>query len=299
MHNSLLFIIPSIIWGSTWLVIKFQLGVVDPMVSVSYRFGLAGALLIAYCWLSGRNLRFTLRDHFFFGLQGALLFGFNYWLVYEAELYLTSGLVAVLFSAIIFYNIFFSALFLRNPVNKVVLIGAGLGLVGTILIFQPELATFDLNDSNFLGLVLGSVSVVLASLGNITSAYNQKNALPVVQTNAFGMLYGCMIMLVVSQLNGLPLIFDPSPAYVGSLLYLALFGSIAAFGCYLTLIGRIGPDRAAYTILIIPVIALGFSTLFESFDIRITTVVGIMFLIGGNVLALVKKRSKKTSAGIA
>lgn len=269
------------------------------MVSVSYRFGLASVLLLAFCWLSGRNMRFRIRDHLFMGLQGALLFGFNYWLVYEAELYLTSGLVAVLFSAIIFYNIFFSAIFLGNPVNKVVLIGAALGLVGTALIFQPELESFNLTDSNFKGLVLGSASVVLASLGNITSAFNQKHQLPIVQTNAFGMMYGAIIMLLVSQLNGLPLIFDPSPAFVGSLLYLALFGSIAAFGCYLTLIGRIGPDRAAYTILIIPIIALGFSTAFESFEIQLPTVVGIMFLIGGNVLALAKKKTKKTSADIA
>ncbi len=232
-------------------------------------------------------------------LRGAFLFGFNYWLVYEAELYLTSGLVAVLFSTIIFYNIFFSAILLGNPVNRTVLLGAGLGLAGTVLIFQPELESFNLSDSNFQGLILGCVSVVLAFLGNITSAHNQKNQLPVLQTNAFGMIYGALIMLVVSQFYGLPLTFDPSPAYVGSLLYLAIFGSIAAFGCYLTLIGRIGPDRAAYIILIIPVIALGISSVFESFQIQLTTVIGILLLIGGNVLALVRKRSKKTTPKIA
>ena len=129
--------------------------------------------------------------------------------------------------------------------------------------------------------------------------YNQKNKLPVLQTNAFGMIYGSLLMLAVSQFNGIPLAFDTSTAYVSSLLYLSLFGSIAAFGCYLTLIGRIGPDRAAYTILIIPVIALGFSAMFESFEIRASTVVGIAFLIGGNVLALVKKQSKKSTTGIA
>ena len=113
------------------------------------------------------------------------------------------------------------------------------------------------------------------------------------------MIYGSLIMLVVSQANGLPLVFDTSFAYVSSLFYLSLFGSIAAFGCYLTLIGRIGPDRAAYTILVIPVIALCFSAAFESFEIHFNTIFGILLLLGGNALALIKKRSKKTAPEIA
>ena len=105
MKNIILYIITVIVWGSTWLAIKYQLGSVDPMVSVVYRFGLAAALLIFFCYLRGLNLKFSLKEHLFMALLGALLFSVNYWLVYVAELYLTSGLVAVLFSSIVFMNI--------------------------------------------------------------------------------------------------------------------------------------------------------------------------------------------------
>lgn len=295
LKNTILFITPALIWGSTWYAIKFQLGTVDPMLSVAYRFALAGLLLLLFCLLFKYNLRFSLRQHFFIFLQGLSLFGINYWLVYTAENYLTSGLVAVVFSLIIFLNIFFNRILLKGQVKREVVIGAVFGIVGTVLIFKKEFASFSLSDNNFYALFLSIGSVTLASLGNIISAYNQKKNLPVIQTNAFGMTYGALLMMIIALISGVEYTFDLSFSYTSSLIYLTIFGSIIAFTTYLKLLGNIGPDRSAYIILIIPVIAMIISTIFESYVWQRSAIIGIVLLITGNYFALNKKfRTKKS-----
>ena len=146
MKNITLYLITVIVWGSTWLAIKYQLGSLDPMVSVVYRFGLATVILMAFCYIRGLNLKFSLKDHLFMALLGTFLFSINYWLVYVAELYLTSGLVAVLFSSIVFMNMANGSIFLGTPVEKNMVIGAVLGIIGIVMIFMPEIESFDLSD---------------------------------------------------------------------------------------------------------------------------------------------------------
>ena len=288
-RNLILFVTPAVIWGSTWFVIKFQLGVVDPLLSVCYRFAFAGLILLVYSKLRELNLQFSLRQHLFMALQGALLFGCNYWLIYISEYYLTSGLVAIAFSTLVFMNIIFNSLLLRNPVRRKVIVGAMFGIAGTLLIFQEELSGLSFEDETFVGLVFCLVGVLFASLGNITSAFNQKGRLPVIQTNAFGMLYGATLMLLIAVLSGKPVLIDLSFAYLSSLAYLVIFGSIIAFSTYLTLIGRIGADKAAYVIVAVPVIALVISTIFESYLPSVYAIAGIFLSVIGNGLALRKK----------
>lgn len=287
-----LYSIAALIWGSTWLAIKFQLGTVDPLVSVSYRFLLASIILLLYCKLTKMNLKYTKKEHFFMALEGFLLFGINYWLVYLAETTLPSGLVSIVFSTIIFWNIFNGTLFLKAPIRKRVLFGGIIGISGIIIIFNRELSTFSFSSDNSLAFVFCFLSAYSASLGNIMSAFNQKKGLPVVQVNAFGMLYGALLMLLVSALLRKPFIFDLSFSYTSSLLYLALFGSVIAFWAYLTLLGRIGADKAGYVTLIFPVIALGLSTFFENFQWTITVVIGVFFILFGNLLIIQRKGKK-------
>jgi len=288
INNFILFLVPSLIWGSTWLVITFQLGKVPPILSVGYRFFLAGIILFIFCLLYKLKLRFSRRQHLFFALQGVLLFGFNYWLVYLAEQLIPSGLVAVVFSVLIFLNIIFNSILLKNEIKGKVVFGAILGLIGTGIIFAPELEALNFTDKSFLGLTFCVAGVLFSSLGNITSAYNQRHKLPVVQTNAFGMLYGSLIMLAIAMAQGNSFVFDTSWTYLSSLAYLVLFGSIVGFSFYLKLIGNIGPDRAAYSILIIPVIALILSTIFEGYIPSAYTWSGVGLILAGNVMALRK-----------
>ena len=281
-----------LIRGTTWFAILFQLGEVDPLVSVIYRFALASAILMTYCLMTGKRMRYSMRDHFFMVLLGVFLFSLNYWLFYVAELYLTSGLVAVVFSTMVIWNIFFGTLFIGTPVRPVVVLGALLGLTGICMVFWPELVSFDLSDKGVLGLLLSLAATVSASLGNITSARNQMEGIPVVQANAWGMTYGTVLMIVVALLTGKEFTFLVTVPYIGSLFYLALFGSVFAFGMYLTLIGKIGADRAAYTTLLFPIVALILSMVFEGYRGSAGALLGVGLILVGNFLVLKKRRGK-------
>jgi drug/metabolite transporter (DMT)-like permease len=291
LKNIILFSVTSLVWGSTWLAIKFQLGVVDPLVSVVYRFFLASIILLIYSRLSSLNLKFNLKEHSYLAMLGFLLFGVNYWLVYIAELYLPSGLVAIVFSLIIFLNIINYSLLLKAKIRLPVVFGAVIGMIGIGLVFKQELATFDLSSGNSLAILLAVIGAVSASLGNIISAYIQRNKMPIVQSNAFGMFYGSLFMLVICLAIGKPFQFEFSLPYIGSLLYLTIFGSIVGFSCYLTLLGNIGPDKSAYVTLVIPVIALIFSTIFEDYHWNVYALTGVVFIITGNFIVLKKRRS--------
>ncbi len=290
MRNITLYIITIIVWGSTFLAIKYQLGSVDPMVSVVYRFGLAAALLMLYCYARGLKLKFSLEEHFFMALLGILLFSINYWFVYVAELYVTSGVVAVMFSSIVFMNIANGAIFLGVPVDKKMIAGAGVGIIGIVMIFMPEIGSFDLSDKGIFGLSIVFISVLLASFGNIISARNTKNNIPIIQANAFGMGYGTILMALIALISGKEFSFTTSIPYIGSLFYLAVFGSIIAFGCYLTLIGSIGADKASYAIMVVPVVALILSSFFEGYSWNLPAISGLCLVVGGNFMALSKPR---------
>ena len=296
LSNTVLFLIPAFIWGSTWYVIKFQIGDTDPLFSVGYRFLLAGFIMLGYSKLTKINLRFTVRNHFFIALQGACLFGINYWLVYMAERHLTSGLVAVIFSGLIFMNIFLNALILRAPVRKNVILGGIIGILGVALIFKDELKVFDFSDQNFIAFLMAIGSVTLASTGNILSAYNQKQKVPVVQTNAFGMLYGAIIVISIAVLSGKSFSIDLNFSYLASLGYLAVFGSVIAFTTYLNLLGKIGPDKSGYISLVMPVIALFISTILEGYQWTFYGFIGLLMILSGIYLALNKKRAVQKTA---
>lgn len=285
-----MFLIPALIWGSTWLAIRFQLGVVDPLVSVVYRFLIATVLMFLLCRVRGINLRLRMKDHFFIGLQGMFLFGFNYWLVYKAEEVLPSGLVAVVFSAILFANVINGRIFIGAPVRRQVVIGGLFGFAGIALIFSRELVAFSLSNRSLQALAMALVSVYIASLGNILSARNQKAGLTVLQTNTLGMLYGAIAMLAVCVATGKPLAFDSSLRYVGSLVYLSVLGSVVAFYCFLTLVGRIGADKAANVPMLMPVIALILTTIFEGYQWTAPAAVGVALVLSGNYLALRNRR---------
>lgn len=294
MKNLLFYLATVLIWGSTWIGIKLQLGVVDPMVSVGYRFSLAALILLLWCGIRRLPMRFTGSEHFFIALQGTFLFAMNYLLFYLAELHIASGLAAVIFSTILVMNMVNGALFLRSPIDLRVVAGGGLGLVGIILVFRPEISSFTLENQGMRGILLCVAATFLASLGNILSARNQKRGLPVVQTNAYGMAYGALVMLALAIVTGKNLQLDWSFTYLGSLVYLAVFGSIIAFGCYLSLIGTIGADRAAYATLLFPLVALGISTIWENYHWTTSAVCGVALILAGNLLML--RRKKRSSA---
>jgi len=216
-HSMTLYLTTVLIWGSTFYAIKFQLGTVAVEVSIAYRFILAALLILAYCAVRGRRLRFTARDHAWMALQGLMLFGANYLLVYLATSLLTSGLIALLFSSIIFMNIALSMLLFRRPIEAPVVAGALLGLTGIGLVFWPELTVLDTSSTALRGVGLALLGTLVASFGNMVSVRNQGTGLPIVQTNGYGMGYGGLLMALWAVGQGLPFSFEPTLGYSLSL----------------------------------------------------------------------------------
>ncbi len=281
-----LYLISVLIWGSTWLAITFQFGTVPPAVSVAYRFALAGLILLAWARMKGLRLRFSRSDHLWMALQGFLLFGINYMCVYLAETEITSGLVAVAFSLLVILNIVGTRIFFGTPLNPATLLGAALGIGGVVLVFLPEMGHDTGKGNPTLGVAFALGGALTASLGNIVAYRNHGRGLPVVQMNTFGMLYGALFVAVFALITRQPYLFDWSPRYLLSLVYLAVFGSILAFGAFVALLGRIGADRAGYVTVAIPIVALLFSALFEGLRWRMSLVLGILLCLAGNVAVL-------------
>ena len=279
-----LFSIATLIWGSTWLAITFQLGSVAVEASVVYRFALAALMLAAWCLATGRSLRFPAAQHAWLASQGALLFGLNYLCVYWAEQHIASGLVAVLFSLIVFLNLVGVRMFFATPVNRRTALGAALGVAGVTLLFWRELA--GMQTDALRGILFGLAATVFASGGNLLAVRNQRRGIPLLPGVAWGMTYGTLTIAIVAALNDIVWTFDPRPGYVLSLLYLAAFGSVIAFAAYLTLLGKIGAARAGYVGVAVPVVALLLSTVFEHYEWTLPALAGAALCIAGNVLVL-------------
>lgn len=286
MTNLQLFASCVAIWGSTWLAITYQLGEVAPEASVFYRFLLASAMIFAYCRFRGLSLRFSRREHLWMALQGVLMFCVGYVFVYYAEQHVVSGIVAVGYSASPLLNLVLMRLIFGKAMSRRVALGGALGLLGIMLVFWPEFGTMRAGGDTRVGILFALASVFISSLGNMAAHRNQSAGLPIWQTMAWGMLYGAAGTFAMAMALGKSFTFLWTPAYVLSLVYLAVFGSILAFGGFLTLLGRIGPARTGYVGVMVPIVALAISASFEGFHWQALTWMGIAVSVAGNVIVL-------------
>jgi drug/metabolite transporter (DMT)-like permease len=281
-----LFAISTAIWGSTWLAITWQIGAVPPEVSVVYRFALAALLIAAWCAATGRSLAFPAAEHARLAAWGAMMFGLNYVGVYYAEAHVSSGLVAVVFSTIVFMSPIGMRMFFGTPITVRMIAAATLGVVGVALLFLPELRSAREGGSAALGILYALAATAIATGGNLVAVRNHAKGLPVFPATAWGMLYGAACAALVALAQGAAWTFDPRAPYVASLVYLAVFGSVFAFGAYLTLLKQVGAGPASYVGVSTPVIAMLLSTLFEGYRWTWPAVLGVALAIVGNVLAL-------------
>ena len=286
MNQWALYTTVVLVWGSTWLVINYQLGEVAPEASVVYRYAIAALLLFGWSWIRGLKLRFERRAHVRFFLLGLLLFSFNYIAAYSAQLYISSALNALGFSTMMWMNVVNSRIFLGTRIEPRLWVGTALGMGGIATLFWPEISAISLSDAVFLGAALSLGGAFLASLGNIVSKNSQMHGLPVLQSNAWGMFYGTLITAVVAWRQDIPFDFEWTTSYVSSLLYLSLFGSVLAFGAYLRLVGQIGPHKAGYAVVMFPVVAIVLSVLFEGMELSVYQAIGGAMVLLGNVLIL-------------
>ncbi|MEO8345061.1 MAG: DMT family transporter [Betaproteobacteria bacterium] len=286
LSTPILFLIPTLIWGSTWLAITFQLGQVAPEVSICYRFALSALCLAGWCLATGRPLRFCLRDHAFLAGLGVLMMGFNYIWIYRAEQIITSGLVAVLFSTLVFMSPVAMRVAFGTPLRARIFVAAGLGVTGVALLFLPELQQAQRGGAVAYGIALTLAATASCAVGNLIAVRNHRAGFATLPATVFGLAYGSLLAGVVATVLGVPWTFDPRLPYVLSLLYLSVFGSVIAFGVYFTLLNRVGSGTASYTTVSTPVIAMLFSTLFEGYRWTWIAVLGVALAAFGTWYSL-------------
>lgn len=291
MYNIFLYCSTVVIWGTVWIGITFQLGAADPLTSVLYRIALAALVLVLYCVFRRKKMLFSLTDHIWMAAQGFALFSINYWLFYLGTEHLESGLVSVVFSSIVLMNMANGALFLGYQMSVRKILGAVIGITGVFLLFYEDIVSFNPNNERLKAILICLLATYLVSLGNIISARNQLTGIPVTQSNAYGMIYGTIFVFLISLVNGNSFAIEPTAKYLLSLVYLSLVCTVLAFSYYLTLVGRIGADKAAYATLLFPIIALLLSTLFEGYRWNDEAYLGIALALIGNWLIIEKGRS--------
>jgi len=280
----------TLAWGTTWYAITLQFGVVDPIVSVAYRFALAAVLLFAWCALMGETLRLTAKQHLWsFGL-GAVTFAFNYPLVYLAEQRVTSAVVAVMFASMAFINLIGFRLVFGQRASPLAWSAAGLGIVGVGLLSWEEIAAANFGVSAMIGIALTLLAVVAAVVGNIFARRNEMLHVGIAASTGWAMGYGALILAVFATLTGRPWVFEPTWEYVLSLLHLTVNGSVIAFLLYYGLARRRGYATASYISALAPPVAMLVSTLFEAKTWGLLALSGVALVLLGQWLLLRAKR---------
>ena len=282
--NALLYCLVVVIWGTTWIAIYLQQGPVAAPVSIFWRFAVATALMMLIMRIRGKLRTLSLRDHLFCLLQGSCVFCFNFWCFYTAAAWINTGLESVIFSMAVLFNAVNSFFFFGQKPPLRFYCAAALGLTGIVTLFWQDLMSSGFSSSLLLGIALSALGTFGFSLGNMISLRHQKKGLEVMTTNSWAMLYGTLLIATIALVRGDNFTPQWTFSYLGALLYLAIFGSVIAFGAYFTLVGRIGPSNAAYSTLLFPLVALSFSTVYEGYIWQMNAVAGLILILVGNLV---------------
>ena len=297
--NLFLYVLTVLIWGTTWIALKLQLGVVAIPVSIVYRFGLAALVLFVVLLLSRKLQVMNRRGHLICLAQGLCLFCVNFMCFLTASQWVTTGLIAVVFSTATLWNALNARIFFKQKVARNVIAGGALGMLGLGLLFWPELSEHTATPQILLGLGLALIGTLCFSAGNMLSSLQQKAGLKPLTTNAWGMLYGASMLAVYCVFRGIPFDMEWNARYVGSLLYLVIPGSVIGFTAYLTLVGRMGPERAAYCTVLFPLVALNVSAFAEGYQWTAPALAGLVLVMLGNVLVFRKPKPVALNAKLA
>ena len=273
------------IWGSTWFVIRTQLGDVPASWSVTWRFALAAVVMFALCLIRREPLRLTARQHGFALAVAVSQFVLNFNLVYRAEQHLASGLVSLTFAFLLVTNSLLSVVFLGARVTPRFLFGSMIGLAGVALLFAPDLLAPG-GDGMMLGLGLAFGGVLSASIGNVLQASQAGRAMPLTAGLAWAMAWGALIDGALAWMVAGPPRISFDPAYLAGLAYLGIVASAVAFSLYYRLIRTVGPGPAAWNGVAVPVVALAISTVLEGFVWTGTAIAGVLLALLGLAIAL-------------
>jgi drug/metabolite transporter (DMT)-like permease len=276
----------------SWIGIKAQIGVVAPEMSVLWRFLLAALVTWGWVLATGGRVRFGLSDHLRFAVVGCCLFSFNFISFYYGAIPTPSGLLSVVFSLASVFNLILGFAIFRQKVEPRVAAGGVIGFAGIGLLFWPQIAGAGYNGAALWGLALCVLGTLFFCSGNMMSTVVQRRGAPLLSATAWGMTYGCGVLLAINLLRGNAFVIEPTLKYMGSLVYLAIGASVLAFMSYLTLLRRLGAARAGYATVLFPIVALAVSTVIEGYQWTPLAVIGVVLALLGNILVMRRPAAK-------
>lgn len=287
------FLLISVVWGSTWLVIKDQIGVVPPSWTIAYRMLISAAAMFVLAAVRPDRLRMDGPGHKLAFVMGVMQFTVNFHLVYRAEAYLTSGLVAVIFALLMVPNATIARLVLGQPIAPRFLLGSMIAVVGITLMIFHEYRIAPLGQSVGLGAAMVLGAILAVSTANVIQAGDTARRYGPVPLLAWAMLWGALFNVMIAFAVDGPPLFDPRPGYAMGVLHLAILGTVLTFPLYTQLIRDIGPGRAAYTSVLVPVIAMLLSTFFEGYRWSLLAAAGAALALAGLAIALSARRPSR------
>jgi drug/metabolite transporter (DMT)-like permease len=290
------FLAVVLIWGTTWIVIKFQLGSVNPSWSITYRFATGGVALLGWCACKGMPLTVPRHALGFLALLGLFQFVMNFNFVYRSELYIPSGVPAVAFALLMVPNAILAWAFLGRTISARFVLGSMLGILGVGLLFAQQLALPGSRADTLLGLSLVVAGVLSASIANVMQASVRARSFPAIAGLGWAMLIGAAMNALLAAVVAGPPQFDWAPSYWLGFLYLGVVASAIAFALYFDLVRQLGPAEAAWTGVLIPIIAMAISTVVEDFRWTPQAIAGCVLALVGMVIALRQPAPKPARA---
>ncbi|WP_240811620.1 DMT family transporter [Brevundimonas sp. M20] len=279
-------IICAMIWGTTWFAITLQLGEVPNIASIVWRFGLASAVLFLGCVVFRQNLKLTKAQHLAALGQGAFAFSLSYSFTYAAEEHVASAIVAVTFASLTFINLVLFRLIARQKAAAASWGGALLGIAGVAVLSGGEVLGTGFDQRAAVGVGLALIATTASAFGNFFAWRGQQKGSQAIPSTAWAMAYGTGLLVIYGLATGVEFTVAPTPAYIGSLLYLSLFGSVIAFGLYFTIARSIGYAMASYISALTPPIAMLVSVIFESARFGWPALIGLLLVLSGQALLI-------------
>lgn len=285
------FVIFTGVWGSTWIVIRDQIGTVPPQWSVAYRFALAAVAMALVAKWKGQSLKLDRGGFVAALILGVAQFSVNFNSVYMAERFITSGVVATVFALLLIPNSLLAWAFLGQKPNARFLWAGLVAVAGVALLFIHELRSSPLPGRDIaIGLAFTLAGLLGASAANVYQAGEEARRHPLLALLAWSMAIGAVIDICLAFAVAGPPVFEARLGYWAGVIYLALFGSVLCFALYFPVVRKIGPGKAAYSSVLVPIIAMSLSTIFEDYRWSPLAVAGATLSLGGMLLALARRR---------
>jgi len=286
------FALVTLIWSSTWIVIRDQIGSVPASWSVCYRFALAGVAMAIFARMRRVPLSLGAAGFAFAAAVGVTQFVMNFNFVYRAEHFLTSGVVAAIYAMLLIPNSVLAFIFFRQPVSRAFIGGSAVAVAGIVMLLLHEYhAATDRTAAVppamvLLGAAFSIAGLLSASASNVMQGSQIARRLPMVAVLAWAMLIGAAVDAAFAWATVGPPVFDPRPGFLLGVAWLGIAGSVVTFPLYYTLIQRMGAGRAAYINVLVPVIAMLISTLMEGYRWSPLAAAGALLAVAGMAVAL-------------